>query len=82
MSIHHLVFLIFISHYKLVLARQSCYWPNGSEANDTVSCNKSEDSVCCLPGDVCLSNNLCFGPGPGAVRQFHFSPNLEQHISY
>ena len=80
MHFYNLIFALLVSQWYLVLAQQSCYWPDGSDSNNTISCDSTEDSVCCLPGDVCLSNNLCFGPGPGMVRSIRLSSQLEQHF--
>ena len=82
MKFYKFILAPFVSYWSLVLAQQSCYWPNGSDANTTVSCNSTEDSVCCLPGDVCLSNGLCFGPDSGTVRSLHLSPHLQRQCFF
>jgi hypothetical protein len=35
-----------------------CYWPNGGVAGNYASCPSSK--VCCLKGEACLSNGLCY----------------------
>ena len=61
-----------VSQWSLVLAQQSCYWPDGSgivqQQGSWVNCHSSQDSVCCFHSDVCLSNGLCYGSGIGMVR--------------
>ena len=55
----------------VVPAQQSCYWPNGSGIQPSqrtwVNFYPSQDSACCLEGEVCLSNGLCYGSWIGAV---------------
>ena len=75
MNTYNLIFALVVSRCCHVLAQQPCYWLDGTEANDdTVSCYSSQDSVCCWPGEVCLSNGLCFSPQKDTVRLTHFSP--------
>jgi hypothetical protein len=39
----------------------TCYWPNGKETGDKYSqCPGSKN--CCVNGEACLSNGLCFRP--------------------
>lgn len=51
----------------LVLAQdaRSCYWPNGTDVavgnNSYFPCSSSGPSSCCLEGEACLSNGLCYG---------------------
>ena len=56
---------LFIICLPLAAAQQLCYWPNGSgigpDQGIWVNCYSSQDSACCLSGDVCLSNGLCYG---------------------
>ena len=56
---------LFIVYLPLAAAQQLCYWPNGSgigpEQGVWANCYSSQDSACCLNGDVCLSNGLCYG---------------------
>ena len=56
---------LFIVCLQLAAAQQLCYWPNGSgigpERGIWANCYSSQDSTCCLSGDVCLSNGLCYG---------------------
>ena len=68
MNAHNLILALVVSRGCLVFAQQPCYWLDGSDANALVSCYSSQDSVCCWPGEVCLSNGLCFGPGKDVVR--------------
>ena len=49
-----------------ILANQACYWPNGTE-NALVNCYSSQTSICCAPGDMCMSNGLCIGGALGMV---------------
>ena len=74
MNIHNLIFAFVVSRCCLVLAQQPCYWIDGSDAPETVNCYSSQESVCCWPGEVCLSNGLCFGATEDRVRLTHFSP--------
>ncbi|PYI11516.1 hypothetical protein BO78DRAFT_425990 [Aspergillus sclerotiicarbonarius CBS 121057] len=41
-------------------ANATCYWPNGKTDTDYVPCPNSK--TCCLRGEACLSNGLCYGP--------------------
>ncbi|KAK4089437.1 hypothetical protein Purlil1_6426 [Purpureocillium lilacinum] len=46
-------------------AAQTCYWPNGSEADNLLPCSHGPDpeySTCCFKGHYGLSNGLCFEP--------------------
>ncbi|KAJ5937539.1 hypothetical protein N7454_003881 [Penicillium verhagenii] len=36
----------------------TCYWPNGDTRDDYVQCPSRKN--CCLKGETCLSNGLCF----------------------
>lgn len=38
---------------------ETCYWPNGDTAKLYVACPDSK--VCCLTGEACLSNGMCYG---------------------
>ncbi|PWY91732.1 hypothetical protein BO94DRAFT_533187 [Aspergillus sclerotioniger CBS 115572] len=38
----------------------TCYWPNGDTDTNYVPCPNSKS--CCLRGEACLSNGLCYGP--------------------
>ncbi|PWY68430.1 hypothetical protein BO70DRAFT_382782 [Aspergillus heteromorphus CBS 117.55] len=38
----------------------TCYWPNGDTDTDYIPCPNSK--TCCLRGEACLSNGLCYGP--------------------
>lgn len=43
------------------LAQRNCYYPGGKLVERDSPCNPTADhSSCCDPGDVCLSNGLCF----------------------
>ena len=57
--------VLFASKWVSVYTQQSCYWPDGSGVRSGqgywVNCDASQDSACCLNGDVCLANGLCFG---------------------
>ncbi|GIJ92165.1 hypothetical protein Asppvi_011141 [Aspergillus pseudoviridinutans] len=37
----------------------TCYWPNGNTDNNYIPCPNSKS--CCLKGEACLSNGLCYG---------------------
>ncbi|GFF72957.1 hypothetical protein IFM60648_03816 [Aspergillus lentulus] len=37
----------------------TCYWPNGDTDNNYTPCPNSKS--CCLKGEACLSNGLCYG---------------------
>ncbi|RAL01273.1 uncharacterized protein BO80DRAFT_424838 [Aspergillus ibericus CBS 121593] len=41
-------------------ANATCYWPNGQTDTNYVPCPNSK--TCCLRGEACLSNGLCYGP--------------------
>lgn len=75
MPLHNLVFALLISYWYQVHAQQLCYWHDGSDASNRsmTSCYPSQDSTCCWPGDVCLSNALCFSAVSGTVRSTHHS---------
>ena len=62
MNFHNGVYGFLTLRWYLVLAQQSCYWPDGSEAGKTVNCYSAQDSTCCWPTDFCLSNGLCYSP--------------------
>ncbi|KAM0804210.1 hypothetical protein BDR22DRAFT_837375 [Usnea florida] len=59
------IVVLFIFSLPLAAAQQLCYWPNGSgigpDQGIWTNCYSSQDSACCLSGDVCLSNGLCYG---------------------
>ena len=61
----HQVSLAISQIFLLAFAQQRCYWPNGSTISPDqgayVSCRANEDSNCCLNGEVCLTDGLCFG---------------------
>ena len=52
----------------LALAQQPCYWYDRSEVNGMLNCYSSQDSACCWPSQVCLSNGLCYNPAEDLVR--------------
>ena len=63
----------FVALLGLISARQLCYWPDGTPTlndplgRDYQSCRGGQDSHCCLRGETCLTNGLCFGAGVGWV---------------
>ena len=80
MIFYHFTFTFAICgwYLNLVLAQQSCYWPDRSEVNGMLNCYSSQDSVCCWPTQVCLSNGLCYNPDRKLVRSPYFTPFLIQ----
>lgn len=84
MHFHESIFARFIFRSSLVLAQQPCYWPDGSGVANTpgvwVNCYSSQASTCCLYGDVCLSNGLCYGSGVDLVRPSHNPSCLESKV--
>ena len=68
MTFYSLVIVLVIFRLYQVLAQQSCYWPDGSDAlNFTVNCYPSQESACCWPNEVYISDGLCFVPNIGTV---------------
>ncbi|PYH96618.1 hypothetical protein BO71DRAFT_167268 [Aspergillus ellipticus CBS 707.79] len=59
-----ILLLLTLSFPTLASATESqnstCYWPNGDTNTDYVPCPNSK--TCCLRGEACLSNGLCYGP--------------------
>lgn len=49
-----------------------------------MNCYPSQDSACCLNGDVCLSNGLCYGSPVNVVRPSYLCsylvPNTESLV--
>ncbi|RHZ57391.1 uncharacterized protein CDV56_103946 [Aspergillus thermomutatus] len=43
----------------LTQATATCYWPNGDTDSNYIPCPNSKS--CCLKGEACLSNGLCYG---------------------
>lgn len=40
----------------------TCYWPDGSNANDYIPCNSTASaSACCSPNDACTTFGWCLG---------------------
>ena len=78
----------FIGCLPLAAAQQLCYWPNGSgigpEQGIWANCYSSQDSTCCLSGDVCLSNGLCYGSPIAVVSPLYLSlylrPPFASHL--
>ena len=85
MHFHKMILALFVSHWPLLLAQQPCYWPDGSGIapgqGHYVNCYASRDSACCLNGEVCLSNGLCYGSEIGSVRPIapSFLPGTVTH---
>ncbi|EAQ83462.1 hypothetical protein CHGG_09866 [Chaetomium globosum CBS 148.51] len=53
------------------LTEKYCYYPNGQIAVSDSPCNPNADDSACCDGDkgmMCMSNNLCRGPGGTTVR--------------
>ena len=48
---------------------RTCYWPDGSSTTEAIPCSGG-DSQCCMNGDGCLSNGLCYSGYDGVVRLF------------
>jgi hypothetical protein len=51
---------------------RACYWYNGTATSESSqgpygACYADGDSHCCLVGEACLSNGLCFGAQAGTV---------------
>lgn len=67
MPFYRYIFACFIWCSLLVLAQQNCSWSNGSDVRPFqaywVNFYPIQASSCCLNGDVCLSEILCYGPG-------------------
>ena len=74
MNIYNLIFALIVCRRCFILAQLPCNWIDGSDAPETLSCHSSQDSVCCWPGEVCLSNGLYFEALYDTVRLTHFSP--------
>ena len=49
----------------LPTAYATCYWPNGDTDGSYVQC--PDTLSCCLEGESCLSNGLCFGARFGVL---------------
>jgi hypothetical protein len=45
---------------------RTCYWPDGSSTTEAIPCSNG-DSQCCMNGDGCLSNGLCYSGYDGVV---------------
>ncbi|KAF7168674.1 hypothetical protein CNMCM5623_001614 [Aspergillus felis] len=45
--------------FTLTPVSATCYWPNGNTDNNYIPCPNSKS--CCLKGEACLSNGLCYG---------------------
>ncbi|KAF7184049.1 hypothetical protein CNMCM7691_004608 [Aspergillus felis] len=45
--------------FTLTPVTATCYWPNGKTDNNYIPCPNSKS--CCLKGEACLSNGLCYG---------------------
>lgn len=54
------IVLLFLIFYLVPFALAICYYPDGSVSpQDLPRSDGNEDSTCCGPGYVCLSNNVC-----------------------
>lgn len=50
-------------------AQASCYYPGGKLVGADTPCDPdASHSMCCAPGDICLSNKLCFVPN---INHYH-----------
>ncbi|KAH4254079.1 hypothetical protein HBH61_171270 [Parastagonospora nodorum] len=58
--------LISVAH-----ATSTCYYPNGVASHGGACGSNSEDSACCGPSFVCLSNGLC-AVGPESRRPYAY----------
>ena len=69
MHFHRYIFALFILCSLSVPVQPNCFWSTGSGVRPfqayCVNCYPIQASTCCLNGDVCLSKNLCYGPGGG-----------------
>ena len=66
-----LLIFALLSCLYVTLAQQTCYWPDGStpaQNEGYVNCYSNQDSHCCVHGEVCLGNGLCYGSAYGWVR--------------
>lgn len=85
MSFRKFSFALAVFCSSSVLARQQCYWPDGSILSPSqgywVNCYSSQESTCCLNGDVCLSNGLCYGAALGQVRPPRSLPNSSRTLT-
>lgn len=67
---YRIAIAILIPHLWLAFAQQTCYWPDGSSPPQNagyVNCYADQDSQCCVHGEVCLGNGLCYGSSYGWV---------------
>ena len=71
--------------YVVAEGGRPCYWPSGYLTSNTtgqvfnyVECypDNPQGSSCCLEGEACLSNGLCFGALHGIVSHAHPDPFL------
>jgi hypothetical protein len=56
---------IIILLYLASTSSATCYFPNGQIRSDYIQCPGALS--CCLKGESCLSNGLCFGANLGVV---------------
>ena len=72
MCIRWPLFAMLLLFIGLASTHQICYWPDGSLLTPPqgayVNCFNDRPSHCCLNGDACLSNGLCFTSVYGWVR--------------
>ncbi|EED15663.1 hypothetical protein TSTA_051010 [Talaromyces stipitatus ATCC 10500] len=47
----------------VALAKPTCYYPDGSIAQNDMPCGNGTDVACCGAGGICLSNGLCMDVG-------------------
>ena len=75
-----------LSLHNYVMAQEGrpCYWPSGRLTSNTtgtvfnyVECypDKPKGSSCCMEGEACLSNGLCFGALHGLVSRDRLDPS-------
>ncbi|KAK3987264.1 hypothetical protein QBC44DRAFT_127311 [Cladorrhinum sp. PSN332] len=64
------VFLTLIFFLVNLSASTVCVWPNGDTApkSDLEECGRKAPTMCCAPGDICMSNGLCVGPNTTFYR--------------
>lgn len=58
--------LFCVQFFYLIQAKETCYWPDGSQAEEYFACHEG-DSPCCRDGEICLSNSLCYVAALGKV---------------
>ncbi|OJJ45989.1 hypothetical protein ASPZODRAFT_142626 [Penicilliopsis zonata CBS 506.65] len=50
-----------------VVSAQSCYYPDGSVADNDVPCTDNENTWCCGKGTICMTNLYCVNISPPYV---------------